>query len=83
MMISLGNPGPSSFIIILISLSSLIKKIVFEANLAKVETFKWTFPDPWINKSIASWNSNELKIVSWIQDYNSKQILQVFKEVLE
>ena len=59
------------------------KKIIFEANLSKVQTFNWTFPDPWINKSIASWNSNELKIVSWIQDYNSKQILQVFKEVLE
>ena len=59
------------------------KKIIFEANLSKIETFNWTFPDPWINKSIASWNSNELKIVSWIQDYNSKQILQVFKEVLE
>tara|TARA_A100000164_G_scaffold83261_1_gene71108 strand:+ start:319 stop:918 length:600 start_codon:yes stop_codon:yes gene_type:complete len=59
------------------------KKVIFEANIPKVETFSWTFPDPWINKSIASWNSNELKVVSWIQDYSSKQILQVSKEVLE
>ena len=59
------------------------KKVTFEANISEFETFNWTFPDPWINKSIASWNSNDMKIVSWIQDYNSKQILQVFKEVLE
>ena len=59
------------------------KKVIFEANVSKLETFNWTFPDPWINKSIASWNSNELKIISWIQDFSSKQILQVFKEVLE
>ena len=34
-------------------------------------------PSEWVNHSKISWNSENLKVVAWIQDYSSKTILQV------
>ena len=53
------------------------KKIAFNSSQEKIENFEWSFPNPWIDNSIATWDSKKIKVVAWIQDYNSKQILQV------
>ena len=59
------------------------KKITFNSSQEKIENFEWSFPNPWIDNSIASWDSKKLKVVAWIQDYNSKQILQVTENHLK
>jgi len=34
-------------------------------------------PSSWKNHSKITWDSKDLKVVAWIQDYSNKQILQV------
>jgi len=52
------------------------KKINHIANSYYVENFSWTLPDAWKNNADIRWSYNNLKVVSWIQDFNSKEILQ-------
>ena len=53
------------------------KKISFINGVDYIETFNWTIPDKWLNHSLLSFDSRDLSVIAWIQDYNSKKILQV------
>ena len=53
------------------------KKISYINGVDYVETFNWSIPDKWLNHSLISFDSNDLSVIAWIQDYNSKRILQV------
>ena len=52
------------------------KRINYIANVDYVESFNWSIPEVWKNNPDIKWSIGSLKVVSWIQDYNSKEILQ-------
>ena len=52
------------------------KRINYIANVDYVESFSWSIPEAWKNNPDIRWNIASLKVVSWVQDYNSKEILQ-------
>ena len=60
------------------------KTIKFLSNVDYNESFSWKFSNDWINNTELRWNKESLRIVAWIQDYNSREILQAeefsFKE---
>jgi len=52
------------------------KKIQYIANSNYKENFNWSMPEAWKNNSEIRWSNSNLKVVVWIQDFNSKEILQ-------
>ena len=52
------------------------KRINYIANVDYVESFNWSIPEVWKNNPDIKWSIGSLKVVSWVQDYNSKEILQ-------
>ena len=60
------------------------KTIKFLSNVDYNESFSWKFSNDWINNTELRWSKESIRIVAWIQDYNSKEILQAeefsFKE---
>ncbi len=52
------------------------KSINFLADVDYVETFSWSIPTQWVDNTQLKWNSNTIKIITWIQNYNTKEILQ-------
>ena len=52
------------------------KRINYIANVDYVESFNWSIPEVWKNNPDIRWSIGSLKVVSWVQDYNSKEILQ-------
>tara|TARA_B100001029_G_scaffold103670_1_gene85425 strand:- start:267 stop:848 length:582 start_codon:yes stop_codon:yes gene_type:complete len=55
------------------------KKMNYIAADKRVDSFSWSMPKNWIDHPSINWNSNDIKVVAWIQNYNSKEILQVFE----
>jgi len=53
------------------------KQMKFISGITYTESFTWSMPGGWINHADISWKSSGLKAVSWIQNYKSKEILQV------
>ena len=53
------------------------KQIKFISGITYTESFTWSMPSGWINHADILWKSSGLKAVSWIQNYKSKEILQV------
>lgn len=53
------------------------KKVSFINSVDYLENFSWSMPSSWKNHSKITWDSKDLKVVAWIQDYSNKQILQV------
>ena len=52
------------------------KQIQYLANSNYTDNFNWSMPEAWKNNSEIRWSNSNLKIVVWIQDFNSKEILQ-------
>ena len=52
------------------------KKISYKANSDYKEKFIWSMPEAWKNNPEIRWSSGNLKVVVWIQDFKSKEILQ-------
>ena len=42
-----------------------------------IETFNWSIPERWLKHSLLTFNNKDLSVIAWIQDYKSKEILQV------
>ena len=53
------------------------KQMKFISGITYTESFTWSMPSDWINHSDITWKSSDLKAVAWIQNYNSKEVLQV------
>ena len=53
------------------------KQMNFISGITYTESFTWSMPDAWINHSDITWKSSDLKAVAWIQNYTSKEVLQV------
>ncbi len=53
------------------------KQMKFISGITYTESFIWSMPDAWINHSDITWKSSDLKAVAWIQNYKSKEVLQV------
>jgi len=53
------------------------KQMKFISGITYTESFIWSMPDDWINHGDISWKSSDLKAVAWIQNYKSKEVLQV------
>ena len=53
------------------------KKISFVNGVEYLEIFNWTIPESWLNHRLISFDSNDLSVIAWIQNYTSKEILQV------
>jgi hypothetical protein len=53
------------------------KQMKFISGITYTESFTWSMPSGWINHADILWKSSGLKAVSWIQNYKSKEILQV------
>ena len=53
------------------------KQMKFISGITYTESFIWSMPDAWINHGDISWKSSDLKVVAWIQNYKSKEVLQV------
>ena len=53
------------------------KQMKFISGITYTESFTWSMPSDWINHADISWKSSGLKAVAWIQNYKSKEILQV------
>ena len=53
------------------------KPIKFLFNVDYNESFSWKFSDDWLKNTELRWNEDKLRIVAWIQDYKTKEILQV------
>ena len=49
----------------------------YVSNLDYIESFNWSMPTNWINHNSINWKSEDIKVVAWIQNYNSKEILHV------
>jgi len=52
------------------------KRINYIANVDYVASFSWSIPEAWKNNPDIRWSITSLKVVSWVQDYYSKEILQ-------
>ena len=52
------------------------KKIQYIANSNYTDYFNWSMPEAWKNNSEIRWSNSNLKVVVWIQDFSSKEILQ-------
>lgn len=52
------------------------KKIQYIANSDYLENFNWTIPAPWNDNPDIRWSPGNLKVIVWIQDFKSKEILQ-------
>ncbi len=53
------------------------KQMKFISGITYTESFTWSMPSGWINHADISWKSSGLKAVAWIQNYMSKEVLQV------
>ncbi|MDB9884330.1 hypothetical protein OAD01_01440 [Candidatus Marinimicrobia bacterium] len=53
------------------------KKISFINGVDFIETFNWSIPERWLKHSLLTFNNKDLSVIAWIQDYKSKEILQV------
>ena len=53
------------------------KKMSYISGVDYIESFNWSMPTNWINHNSINWNSEDIKVVVWIQNFNSKEILQV------
>ena len=53
------------------------KKMSYISGVDYIESFNWSMPTNWINHNSINWNSEDIKVVVWIQKFNSKEILQV------
>lgn len=53
------------------------KPIKFLFNVDYNESFTWKFSDDWLKNTELRWSKDKLRIVAWIQDYKTKEILQV------
>ena len=52
------------------------KSIKFIANVDYVDSFSWAMPSGWINSTELRWSENNLKVIAWVQNYGTKEILQ-------
>ena len=52
------------------------KKIQYLANSNYTDNFNWSMRAAWKNNSEIRWSNSNLKVVAWIQDFSSKEILQ-------
>ena len=52
------------------------KSIKFLANVDYTETFSWSIPSQWIDNTQLRWNSSTIKVIAWVQNYRTKEILQ-------
>ncbi|MDP6338992.1 MAG: hypothetical protein QF842_01525 [Candidatus Marinimicrobia bacterium] len=52
-------------------------RIELKSGVDKTESFTWTMRSEWINHPDISWKITGLKVVAWLQDYSSKEVLQV------
>ena len=52
------------------------KQIQYLANSNYTDNFNWSMPEAWKNNSEIRWSNSNLKVVAWIQDFSSKEILQ-------
>ena len=52
------------------------KKMSYISGVDYIESFNWSMPNNWINHNSINWKSEDIKVVAWIQNYNSKEILQ-------
>tara|TARA_B100000575_G_C22805290_1_gene474885 strand:- start:55 stop:588 length:534 start_codon:yes stop_codon:yes gene_type:complete len=57
-------------------LGNLGKRINYIANSDYLENFNWSMPEAWSNNNEIRWSASNIKVVSWIQDFQSKEILQ-------
>lgn len=53
------------------------KPISFSSVTNHYQEFAWTIPDYWITNRLISWKAENLKVIAWLQDYETKEILQV------
>ena len=53
------------------------KRMNYSSDVKLIESFSWSMPKNFINHSLIQWSSEDIKVVAWIQNYNSKEILQV------
>jgi hypothetical protein len=53
------------------------KKISYINGVDYIENFNWSIPDSWLSHRLISFDNNDLSVIAWVQDYTSKQILQV------
>jgi hypothetical protein len=53
------------------------KSITLISGVVTKESFTWSMRSEWINHAYFSYDISGLKVVAWIQDYNSKEVLQV------
>jgi hypothetical protein len=53
------------------------KKISYINGVDYIENFNWSIPDSWLNHRLISFDNNDLSVIAWVQNYTSKQILQV------
>ena len=53
------------------------KSIKLVSGAVTSESFTWSMRTEWVNHSDFSYNISGLKVVAWIQDYESKEVLQV------
>ena len=47
-----------------------------QQNSDYIENFNWTIPAPWNDNPDIRWSPGNLKVIVWIQDFKSKEILQ-------
>ena len=52
------------------------KSIKFLANVDYTETFSWSIPSQWVDNTQLRWNSSTIKVIAWVQNYRTKEILQ-------
>jgi hypothetical protein len=53
------------------------KKISYIGSVNYVENFNWSIPDTWLKHNLISFDNDDLSVIAWIQNYNTKKILQV------
>ena len=53
------------------------KKISYIGSVNYIENFNWTIPDSWLDHREITFDSNDLTVIAWIQNYSTKNILQV------
>ena len=53
------------------------KKISYIGSVNYIESFNWTIPNSWLDHREITFDSNDLTVIAWIQNYSTKNILQV------
>lgn len=51
-------------------------EISLEIDTLLIYSYSWTVPDNWKNSISFSWNIKDLRLVAWVQNYQSQEVLQ-------